>query len=89
VIVEGQEMALQPRRTIMFRRSVIALATLSLFSLPAFAATEYWVAKSATTHKCEVVARKPDGKSLIEVGKIGHKTRHEAQRALKSAAECR
>jgi hypothetical protein len=73
----------------MFRRSVIALAALSLFSLPAFAATEYWVAKSPSTHKCEVVARKPDGKSLIEVGKIGHKTRHEAQRALKASAECR
>jgi len=85
----GQEMALQPRRTIMFRRSIMALAALSLFSLPAFAATEYWVAKNATTDKCEVVARKPDGKSWIEVGKIGHKTRHEAQSALKAAAECR
>jgi hypothetical protein len=73
----------------MFRRSVIALAALSLASLPALAANEYWVAKSATTHKCEVVARKPDGKSLIEVGKIGHKTRHDAQKALKASAECR
>lgn len=33
----------------MFRRSIMALAALSLFSLPAFAATEYWVAKNATT----------------------------------------
>ena len=73
----------------MFRRSVIALAALSLASLPALAANEYWVAKSATTHKCEVIAHKPDGKSMVEVGKIGHKTRHDAQRALKAAAECR
>ena len=73
----------------MFRRTVIALATLSLFSLPAFAATEYWVAKSASTHKCEVVSSKPDGKSLIEVGKVGHRSKQAAEKALKAAAACR
>jgi len=73
----------------MFRRTIIALATLSLCSLPAFAATEYWVAKSANTKKCEVVTKKPDGKTLIEVGMAVHKNKKEAEAAMKSAAECK
>ena len=73
----------------MFRRSVVALATLSLLSLPAFAATEFWVAKSASTKKCEVVTKKPDGKTLIEVGMIAHKNKKEAESALKAAPECK
>jgi hypothetical protein len=73
----------------MFRRSVIALATLSIFTLPAFSATEYWVAKNATTKKCEVVEKKPDGKTMMEVGKSGHKTKAEAEKAMKAAAECK
>jgi len=31
---------------------------------PAFAA-EFYVAQSATTHKCSVTAKKPDGKSMM------------------------
>ena len=73
----------------MFRRTVIALATLSLCSLPAFAATEYWVAKSASTKKCEVVTKKPDGKTLIEVGMAAYKNKKEADAAMKAAAECK
>ena len=73
----------------MFRRIVLAVATLSICSLPAFAATEYWVAKSAATNKCEVVAKKPDGKKLLEVGPIAHKNKKEAVAAMKSAAECK
>jgi len=73
----------------MFRRTIIGLATLSIFSLPAFAATEYWVAKSATTKKCEVVEKKPDGKTMMEVGKSAHKTKAEAEKAMKAAAECK
>ena len=73
----------------MLRRTVIAIAALSIFSLPAFAATEYWVAKSAATHKCEVVAKKPDGKKYMEVGPIAHKNKKEAVAAMKSAAECK
>src|SRR5262245_1245076 len=81
--------ASEPRRTTMFRRSVVALAVLSLCSLPAFAATEYWVAKSASTKKCEVVTKKPDGKTLIEVGMASHKNKKEAETAMKTAAECK
>ena len=73
----------------MFRHTVIALATLSLCSLPAFAATEFWVAKSASTKKCEVVTKKPDGKTFIEVGMSTHKNKKEAETAMKAAAECK
>jgi len=73
----------------MFRRSLVALATLSLLSLPAFAATEFWVAKSASTKKCEVVTKKPDGKTFIEVGMSTHKNKKEAETAIKAAAECK
>ena len=73
----------------MFRRTVIALATLSLCSLPALAATEYWVAKNASTKKCEVVTTKPDGKTLIGVGMTAHKNKKEAETAMKAAAECK
>jgi hypothetical protein len=73
----------------MLRRTIIALTTLSLCSLPAFAATEYWVAKSAGTKKCEVVTKKPDGKALIEVGMASHKNKKEAEAAMKSAADCK
>jgi hypothetical protein len=73
----------------MFRRIVITVATLSLCSLPAFAATEYWVAKNASTNKCEIVSKKPDGKKLIEIGIIAHKNKKEAQAAMKSASECK
>ena len=73
----------------MFRRTVIALATLSLCSLPALAATEYWVAKSTSTNKCEVVTKKPDGKTLIGVGMTSHKNKKEAETAMKTAAECK
>jgi hypothetical protein len=71
----------------MFRRSVIALSMLSLCSLPALAATEYWVVKSASTKKCEVVTKKPDGKAFIEVGMASHKNKKEAETAMKAAAE--
>jgi len=73
----------------MLRRTIIVLATISLCSLPAFAATEYWVAKSASTNKCHVVTKKPDGKTSIEVGGIAHKNKKEAEAAMKSAAECK
>jgi len=73
----------------MFRRSVIAFATLSLFSLPAFAATEFWVAKNASTNKCEVVAKKPDGKMMVEIGKAGYRTKGQAEKAMKAAADCK
>jgi hypothetical protein len=73
----------------MFRRSFIAFATLSIFAMPAFAATEFWVARNASTNKCEVVAKKPDGKMLVEIGKAGYRTKQQAEKAMKASADCK
>jgi len=73
----------------MLRHVIIAFATLSIFSLPAFAAEEYWVVKNESTKKCEVVEKKPDGKTHMEVGKAAHKTKEAAEKAMKAAAECK
>ena len=73
----------------MIRRTLLAVATVATFSLPAFAATEYWVAKNEATKKCEVVETRPDGKTLMEVGKKGFESKEAAEKAMKEAAECK
>lgn len=73
----------------MLRRTMISCATLCVLTVPAFAATDYWVAKSASTKKCEVVEMKPDGKTMMEVGKAAFKTKAEAETAMKASADCK
>ena len=58
------------------------------FTAPAFAA-EYYVAQNSSTHKCSIVAKKPDGKTLTMLGSEGFKTRSAAEGALKGMSECR
>jgi len=41
------------------------------------------------THKCSIVSKKPDGKTLIMLGTEGFKTKSAAESALKGMAECR
>ncbi len=73
----------------MFKRTVLALTAISILSLPALAAEEFWVAKNATTKKCEVVDKKPDGKTLMAVGKNTYKTKKAAEDAMKEDKECK
>lgn len=40
----------------MIRKVLVAASVVALFSVPAFAATQYWVAKDTTTKKCSVVS---------------------------------
>ncbi len=56
---------------------------------PAFAASTYYVAQSATTHKCSVISKKPDGKSMMLVGTETFKTKFDAAKALKGMSECK
>jgi hypothetical protein len=56
---------------------------------PAFAAHQYYVAQNNSTHKCSIVSKKPNGKSMIMLGAEGFKTKAEAESALKSMSECR
>jgi hypothetical protein len=73
----------------MFKRTVLALTAISILSLPALAAEEFWVAKNATTKKCEVVNKKPDGKTLMEIGKKTYKSKKAAEDAMKEDKECK
>ncbi len=73
----------------MVRKIAIATALIAAFSIPAFAATEYWVAKDAATKKCEVVTKKPDGTKLIDAGKKIYASQANADRALKELADCK
>ena len=73
----------------MFRKVAIGAALLAVCSMPAFAATEYWVAKDATTKKCEVVTKKPDGTKLMDAGKKTYATKGDADKALKLLADCK
>lgn len=73
----------------MFRKIAIAAALVSVCSMPAFAATEYWVAKDAATKKCEVVTKKPDGTKLMDAGKKTYATKGDADKALKLLGDCK
>jgi len=55
---------------------------------PAFAA-EFYVAQSASTHKCSVTAKKPDGKSMMLVGTETFKSKPDAMKAMKGMSECK
>jgi hypothetical protein len=72
------------KKTILFLSIATFVSTTS-----AFAATEYWVAKNAGTKKCEIVSKKPDGKTLMEIGKTGYKKKSHAETAMKNSAHCK
>ena len=71
----------------MVKKLTLSAAAFILAFSPAFAA-EYHVAKEASTNKCEVTEKKPDGKMWMAVGKT-HKTKAEAEAAMKAAPECK
>lgn len=73
----------------MNTKYLVTAFALVAFSVPAFAASDWYVAKNASSHKCEVTAQKPDGKTFMEIGKMGFKTKAEAETALKSASGCK
>ena len=70
------------------KKYVLAGLLIAGFVTPAFAA-EYYVAQNNSTHKCSIVSRKPDGKSLIMLGAEGFKTKSAAESALKEMTECK
>lgn len=73
----------------MKTKYLITALSLLAFSAPALAATDYYVVKNAATKKCEVTSVKPDGKSMMEVGKKFYKTKDEATDAMKTASACK
>lgn len=75
----------------MFRAILIAASAVGFLSIPALAATSsnYWVAQNPTTHKCEVVSHRPDGKAMMEVGNSSYTTAAKATSAMKTATACK
>ena len=76
-------------RLAMIRKAAIASALVAIFTMPAVAATEYWVAKDAATKKCEVVSKKPDGRKLTDAGNKTYTSKANAEKALKELAACK
>ena len=70
------------------KKYVIAGLLIAGMATPALAA-EYYVAQNTSSHKCSIVAHKPNGKTLTMLGADGFKTKSEAQYALKGMTECK
>lgn len=70
----------------------IATAALMIaaFSLPAFAADEFYVVQDVKTKKCTIVDKKPVASEATLVGPDGtvYKTRTEAETAMKTVKVC-
>jgi hypothetical protein len=69
------------------KKYLIAGLVIAGFVTPAFAG-EFYVAQSNSTHKCSIVAKKPDGKTLTMLGTDGFKTKSDAHSAMKGMTEC-
>ncbi len=71
------------------KKYLAPVLALAVFTAPAFAATDWYVVKNEASKKCEVISHKPDGKKLMMIGTAGHKTKAEAETALKADADCK
>jgi hypothetical protein len=76
-------------KEIPMKKYVIAGLVVAGLATPAFAASSYYVAQNATTHKCSVVGKKPDGKSMIQVSTSTFKSKSDAMKAMKDLSECK
>jgi hypothetical protein len=70
------------------KQYLIAGLLVAGFVTPALAA-EYYVAQNNSTHKCSIVSKRPDGKTLTMLGAEGFKTKSAAESALKGMSECK
>jgi hypothetical protein len=71
----------------MISKILVAGMAVALLSMPAMAATQYYVAHAPNQKVCQVVQTKPDGKKMIEAGKT-YSTMAAANSALRNLAAC-
>lgn len=71
-------------------RIAIAALIVAAFSLPAFAADEFYVVQDVKTKKCTVVDKKPTDTSMTVVSPSGtmYKSRTEAEAGMKTVKVC-
>ena len=72
----------------MIAKLIVAGAILASVAAPALADTRYYVAQDPTTHKCSVATTRPDGKTMLKIGKHAT-TEADAQTAMAAAPECK
>lgn len=71
----------------MLRKSALVIAMLATFTLPALAATHYYVAQNSTSKACKIVTKKPH-KPWMEVGKA-YGSMKDATVGLKADVNCK
>lgn len=71
-------------------RIAIAALMVAAFSLPAFAADEFYVVQDVKTKKCTIVDKKPMDTSMTVVSPSGtiYKSRTEAEAGMKTVKVC-
>jgi hypothetical protein len=71
-------------------RIATAALMIAAFSLPAFAADEFYVAQDVKTKKCTIVDKKPTDTSMTVVSPSGtiYKSRTEAETGMKTIKVC-
>jgi hypothetical protein len=69
------------------KKYLIAGLLIAGMATPALAG-KYYVAQNSSSHKCSIVSKKPNGKTLSMLGTGGFKTKSAAQTAMKGMSEC-
>ena len=70
------------------KMKLIAAAALVVgFAMPAFAAEEFYLVQDTATKHCSIVEAKPTESTMKVVG-AAHKTRAEAEAAMKADTSC-
>ena len=71
----------------MNMKFIAAAALIVAFAMPAFAANEFYLVQDAASKKCSIVEAKPTISTMKVVGLV-HKTKVEAETALKADKSC-
>ncbi|MFS8116224.1 hypothetical protein QD460_31380 [Rhizobium jaguaris] len=68
-------------------RAIVVAAVAALMASSALAASSFYVAHAPNSKTCTVSETKPDGKTMIQVGRV-HASKMQAETAMKSDAAC-
>ena len=66
----------------------LLFAAISVPSFGAAAATDFYVGQDAKTHSCSVSDKKPDGKTMMDVGTKAYDSQSNAEKAMANLKVC-
>jgi len=72
----------------MYRKYLVTAAAIVAFTIPAFAASTYYVEQSVKTQKCYVTTKKPNGTTMTMIGTSTYPTKASARAAEKADPAC-